>query len=169
MGGKKQAVERYKSYAAAITFSEQDGRLLINQKNQNCWQHNHCTVFWSWDAGGEKENIEKFTLWDIHPVLQSYPSPVTPPRRKLWPTSSLMDITHRWSSVLKPSHLDGQASAPNQTKCSKTPVISSHQPLDRCLLQVMLYEPKLRYIYYPDIGLDSCTSSNDPNEGTIRL
>ena len=123
---------------------------------------------------GEKENIEKFTLYDKStrvPLVISVPGmanagaiceqPVS--LMDLYPT--LVDLT----GFEKPAHLDGRSLVP-QLKDPDTetiPVISSYRftyPEQR-IIGHAVRSLHYRYIYYPEINFEELYNhQNDPNE-----
>ncbi|MCK5103646.1 MAG: sulfatase-like hydrolase/transferase, partial [Cyclobacteriaceae bacterium] len=164
------------SYAASITFADAMlGRLLDAFENSE-YANNTIVVLWS-DHGmhmGEKENIEKFTLWERStrvPLIISVPG-LTRPGAKCDQPVSLMDLYPTLVDLAgfdKPSHLDGKSLLPQikdpETKTS--PVITSYQfswtkkPIIGHTVRSMRY----RYIYYPEINLEELYDHDtDPNE-----
>ena len=161
----KQWKKIIQSYAAAISFSDaMIGRLIDKIKNSS-YANNTIIVLWS-DHGmhmGEKENIEKFTLWERStrvPLILSYPKMIKPGLRCDQPVS-LMDIYPTLVELTgyeKPDHLDGKSLVPQIEDPSllTSPVISSYQfswtekPYAAHAVRSMNH----RYIYYPDIGLE---------------
>lgn len=172
----KQWKKVIQSYAAAITFSDaMIGRLLDQLKKSN-YADNTIVVLWS-DHGmhmGEKENIEKFTLWERStrvPLIISYPG-IIPAGTSCDQPVSLMDIYPtlvELSGFEKPKHLDGN-SLVAQIKDPATPtapVISSYQFTwtDKPFAGHAVRSKNYRYIYYPDIGLEELYDhQTDPNE-----
>lgn len=172
----KQWEKVIQSYAAAISFSDaMIGRLIDKIKNSS-YADNTIIVLWS-DHGmhmGEKENIEKFTLWEQStrvPLIISFPKVIEPGSKCDQPVS-LMDIYPTLVELTgyeKPSHLDGQSLVPqikNPTALT-SPVISSYQfswtemPFAGHAVRSLNH----RYIYYPDIGLEELYDhKTDPNE-----
>ena len=172
----KQWKKVVQSYAAAITFSDAMIGRLLDQLNKSKYADNTIVVLWS-DHGmhmGEKENIEKFTLWERStrvPLIISYPGFIQAEISCDQPVS-LMDIYPtlvELSGFKKPSHLDGHSLVP-QIKNPNTPtepVVSSYQfswtkkPFEGHAVRSKNH----RYIYYPDIGLEELYDhQTDPNE-----
>ena len=172
----KQWEKVVQSYAASITFADAMlGRLLDAFENSE-YANNTIVVLWS-DHGmhmGEKENIEKFTLWERStrvPLIISVPG-LTRPGAKCDQPVSLMDLYPTLVDLVgfdKPSHLDGKSLLPQikdpETKTS--PVITSYQfswtkkPIIGHTVRSMRY----RYIYYPEINLEELYDHDtDPNE-----
>jgi choline-sulfatase len=164
------------SYAAAITFSDaMVGRLLDAFRNSQ-YAGNTIVVLWA-DHGmhmGEKENIEKFTLWERStrvPLLISVPGmqqagvtceqPVS--LMDIYPT--LVDLT----GFEKPAHLDGNSLVPQleDPNAETSPVITSYRftyPEQR-LIGHAVRSMRYRYIYYPEINLEELYDHEiDPNE-----
>lgn len=164
------------SYAAAISFSDaMVGRLLDTIKNSQ-YAKNTIIVLWS-DHGmhmGEKENIEKFTLWERStrvPFIISAPG-LTRAGSSCDQPVSLMDIYPTLVDLAGfdlPEHLDGH-SLVTQIKdpsAKTSPVISSYRfswteiPFTGHAVRSERY----RYIYYPDIGLEELYDHlTDPHE-----
>ncbi|WP_339923149.1 sulfatase [uncultured Cyclobacterium sp.] len=165
------------SYAASITFSDaMVGRILDAYENAE-HSDNTIVVLWS-DHGmhmGEKDNIEKFTLWERStrvPLLISAPGmslagtvcdqPVS--LMDLYPT--LVELT----GFEQPSHLDGNSLLP-QLKDPNTitsPVISSYKFTNQkqgAIIGHAVRSMRYRYIYYPEINFEELYDhENDPNE-----
>lgn len=160
------------SYAASITFSDaMVGRLLDAFENSE-YADNTIVVLWS-DHGmhmGEKDNIEKFTLFERStrvPLLISFPGMTHKGTRYDQPVS-LMDLYPTLvdlAGLEKPAHLDGNSLVPQLKDPSITsdPVISSYKfkSIEGHAVRSMRY----RYIYYPEINLEELYDhENDPNE-----
>lgn len=164
------------SYAAAISFSDAMLGRLIDKIKKSSYADNTIIVLWS-DHGmhmGEKENIEKFTLWERStrvPLILYFPKVIQPGSRCNQPVS-LMDIYPTLVELTgfeKPNHLDGNSLVP-QIKDPNTltsPVISSYQftwtnkPYGAHAVRSLNY----RYIYYPEMGLEELYNhQTDPNE-----
>lgn len=153
------------SYAASITFSDAMlGRLLEAFANSE-HAKNTIVVLWS-DHGmhmGEKENIEKFTLWERStrvPLIVSAPG-FTHSGTKCDQPVSLMDLYPTLVDLAgfeKPSHLDGQSLLPQlknpETKTS--PVISSYKFAwsENPVIGHAVRSEQFRYIFYPEINLE---------------
>lgn len=164
------------AYAASITFSDAMVGRLLNAFENSDYVNNTIVILWS-DHGmhmGEKENIEKFTLWERStrvPLIISVPGlthagmvceqPVS--LMDLYPT--LVDLT----GFEKPSHLDGNSLLPqiNDPTTKTSPVISSYK-FDWAEQQIVghaVRSIRYRYIYYPDINLEELYDHEiDPNE-----
>ncbi len=164
------------SYAASITFADaMVGRLLDAFKNSE-YAKNTIVVLWS-DHGmhmGEKENIEKFTLWErsTHvPLIISVPG-LTRAGSKCNQPVSLIDLYPTLVDLAgfdKPSHLDGNSLLPQikDPETETSPVVTSYQfswtkePIIGHAVRSMRY----RYIYYPEINLEELYDhEKDPNE-----
>jgi len=164
------------SYAASITFSDAMVGRLLDAFERSEYANNTIVVLWS-DHGmhmGEKENIEKFTLWERStrvPLIISVPGMTHAGTRCEQPVS-LMDLYPTLVDLAgfeKPSHLDGKSLLPQikDPKTETSPVISSYrftwtdQPITGHAVRSMRY----RYIYYPEINLEELYDhENDPNE-----
>jgi choline-sulfatase len=164
------------SYAASMTFADaMVGRLLDGFENSR-YAGNTIVVLWS-DHGmhmGEKENIEKFTLWErsTHvPLIISVPD-LTKAGSKCDQPVSLMDLYPTLVDLAgfdPPSHLDGNSLVPQikDPKIKTSPVVASYQftwtekPVTGHAVRSMQY----RYIYYPEINLEELYNhETDPNE-----
>jgi arylsulfatase A-like enzyme len=164
------------SYAAAITFSDAMVGRVLDAFEKSAYAENTIVVFWA-DHGmhmGEKENIEKFTLWERStrvPFIISVPGmenagtvceqPVS--LMDIYPT--LVDLT----GFEKPSHLDGRSLVPQleDPTTATIPVISSYRftyPEQR-IIGHAVRSLRYRYIYYPEINLEELYDhQRDPNE-----
>lgn len=164
------------SYAAAISFSDaMVGRLLETIKNSK-YAKNTIIVLWS-DHGmhmGEKENIEKFTLWERStrvPLIISAPGLTKAGSSSNQPVS-LMDMyptLAELSGFDLPEHLDGHSLVPliKDPNAKTSPVISSYQFswAETPFTGHAVRSERYRYIYYPDIGLEELYDhQTDPNE-----
>ncbi|MDH5603233.1 MAG: sulfatase-like hydrolase/transferase, partial [Cyclobacteriaceae bacterium] len=164
------------SYAASITFADAMLGRLLDAFDNSAYSKNTILVLWS-DHGmhmGEKENIEKFTLWERStrvPLIISAPGLTRAGSRCDQPVS-LMDIYPTLADLAgfeQPAHLDGQSLLPqikNQDTETK-PVITSYQfswtqkPVTGHAVRSYQY----RYIYYPDINLEELYDHKmDPDE-----
>jgi arylsulfatase A-like enzyme len=164
------------SYAAAITFSDAMlGRLLEGLESSE-YADDTVVVLWS-DHGmhmGEKDNIEKFTLYERStrvPLIVSAPG-VTQPGMRCDQPVSLMDLYPTLVELAgfePPSHLDGNSLVPQleDPETATEPVISSYrfgwaeEPIIGHAVRSMRY----RYIYYPRINLEELYDHDtDPNE-----
>lgn len=173
----KQWEKIIQSYAASITFSDAMVGRLLDALEKSEHADNTIVVLWS-DHGmhmGEKDNIEKFTLWERStrvPLLIAVPGmalggahcdqPVS--LMDLYPT--LVDLT----GFDLPPHLDGKSLVPqlNDPGAETSPVITSYKfgntqkpGVSGHAVRSMRY----RYIYYPEINLEELYDhQNDPNE-----
>ena len=164
------------SYAASITFADAMlGRLLDAYEN-SAYAENTIVVLWS-DHGmhmGEKENIEKFTLWERStrvPLIISAPGLTGAGTKRDQPVS-LMDLYPTLVDLAgfdQPSHLDGNSLLPliMDPDIETSPVITSYrfhwtdEPITGHAVRSMRY----RYIYYPEINLEELYDhETDPNE-----
>jgi len=164
------------SYAASITFADAMLGRLIDAFEKSEYVDNTILVLWS-DHGmhmGEKENIEKFTLWERStrvPLIISVPGMTKPGSRCDQPVS-LMDLYPTLVELTgfdPPSHLDGHSLVP-QIKNPNTetdPVVSSYRfawkdnPVTGHAVRSMHY----RYIYYPEINFEELYNHQiDPHE-----
>ena len=163
-------------YAAAITFADAMVGRLLDALETSTYADNTIIVLWA-DHGmhmGEKDNIEKFTLWEkstrvpliIHAPGQTragsvYRHPVS--LMDLYPT--LVEL----SGFDQPVHVDGMSLVPQMQDLSKPrgPVLTSYrfswtkEPQDGHAIRSSRY----RYIYYPELGLEELYDhETDPNE-----
>ncbi len=164
------------SYAASMSFADaMAGRLLDGIRNSQ-YAENTIVVLWS-DHGmhmGEKENIEKFTLWEIStrvPLIISVPW-LKQSGSKCNQTVSLMDLYPTLVDLAgfdQPSHLDGHSLVPQlkNPDLQTAPVITSYQfswtksPVTGHAVRSMRY----RYIYYPEINFEELYDHDtDPAE-----
>lgn len=164
------------SYAASITFSDAMLGRLIDAFEASKYADNTILVLWS-DHGmhmGEKENIEKFTLWERStrvPLIISVPG-LTKPGTSCDQPVSLMDLYPTLVELTGfelPSHLDGHSLVPQLRDPSAVtePVVSSYRfawaqnPVTGHSVRSMRY----RYIYYPEINFEELYDhQSDPNE-----
>jgi arylsulfatase A-like enzyme len=164
------------SYAAAITFSDaMFGRLLEGLENSG-HADNTIVVLWS-DHGmhmGEKDNIEKFTLWEKStrvPLIVNVPG-MTQPGSVCDQPVSLMDLYPTLVELTgfdPPAHLDGASLVPqiNDPMAETDPVISSYMFTwtDEPVIGHAVRSQRYRYIYYPVINLEELYDhETDPQE-----
>ena len=172
----KQWKQVVQSYAASITFADAMlGRVLESFENSEHVQ-NTILVVWS-DHGmhmGEKENIEKFTLWERStrvPLIVSAPG-ITQAGASSDQPVSLMDLYPTLVDLAgfnRPSHLDGTSLVPqlNDPDAETPPVVTSYQFswTDEPVVGHAVRSKQYRYIYYPDINLEELYDhENDPHE-----
>jgi len=164
------------SYAASITFSDAMVGRLLDAFEKSEYANNTIVVLWA-DHGmhmGEKENIEKFTLWERStrvPLIISVPGMATAGTICEQPVS-LMDLYPTLVDLAgfeKPSHLDGRSLLPQieNPNTETSPVISSYKFTypDQRIIGHAVRSKRYRYIYYPDINLEELYDhQNDPNE-----
>ncbi len=164
------------AYAASITFADAMVGRLLDAFGQSEYAHNTIVVLWS-DHGmhmGEKENIEKFTLWERStrvPLIISVPG-LTRAGSSCGQPVSLMDIYPTLVDLAgfdKPSHLDGHSLLPQikDPDAATSPVISTYRFAwrDRPVTGHAVRSLRYRYIYYPEINLEELYDhENDPNE-----
>lgn len=164
------------SYAAAITFADAMLGRLLDEFEQSAYAKNTILVLWS-DHGmhmGEKENIEKFTLYERStrvPLIISAPG-VTQAGSKCSQTVSLMDLYPTLVELAgfePPPHLDGHSLLPqlSDPATETAPVISSYKfnwAQDKATGHAVISQ-RYRYIYYPEINLEELYDhQTDPNE-----
>lgn len=164
------------SYAAAITFADAMlGRLFEAIENSD-YADNTIIVLWS-DHGmhmGEKDNIEKFTLWEKStrvPLIINIPG-MTKPGTVCDQPVSLMDLYPTLVELTgfdPPAHLDGESLVP-QIKDPTTetdPVVSSYMFTwtEEPMIGHAVRSQRYRYIYYPEINLEELYDhETDPQE-----
>lgn len=164
------------SYAAAISFSDAMLGRLLDAFEASAYAENTILVLWS-DHGmhmGEKENIEKFTLWERStrvPLILSAPG-VTRPGTRCDQPVSLMDLYPTLVDLAgfeQPAHLDGRSLVPQikNPEAETRPVISSYK-FNWAEDQVVghaVRSKRYRYIFYPEINLEELYDhESDPNE-----
>ncbi len=164
------------SYAAAISFADAMVGRLIEAFEKSAYSENTILVLWS-DHGmhmGEKENIEKFTLWEKStrvPLIIKVPGLTQPGSRCDQPVS-LMDLYPTLVELAgfeAPPHLDGHSLVP-QIKDPATitqPVVTSYlfSWADKKVIGHAVRSLRYRYIVYPEINLEELYDhQDDPNE-----
>lgn len=164
------------SYAASITFSDAMVGRVLDAFEKSEYANNTIVVLWA-DHGmhmGEKENIEKFTLWERStrvPLIISVPGMANAGAICEQPVS-LMDLYPTLVDLAgfeKPSHLDGNSLVPQleDPNTATTPVISSYRFTypEKKIIGHAVRSLQYRYIYYPEINLEELYDhENDPNE-----
>ncbi len=164
------------SYAASITFSDAMLGRLLDAFEKSDYADNTILVLWS-DHGmhmGEKENIEKFTLWERStrvPLIISIPG-LKQPGAKCDQPVSLMDLYPTLVDLAgfsPPPHLDGKSLLPQIEDPEKetSPVISSYMFTwtEQPVIGHTVRSKRYRYIYYPEINLEELYDhESDPNE-----
>ena len=166
------------SYAAAITFADAMVGRLLDTFLKSPYAKNTILVLWS-DHGmhmGEKENIEKFTLWERStrvPLILSVPD-LTYPGTSCDQPVSLMDLYPTLVELAgfeQPDHLDGNSLVPQikDPQTATSPVISSYKFswAENPVIGHAVRSKRYRYIYYPKINLEELYDHDvDPNEWT---
>jgi arylsulfatase A-like enzyme len=151
------------------------GRLLEGLENSG-HADNTIVVLWS-DHGmhmGEKDNIEKFTLWEKStrvPLIVNVPG-MTQPSSVCDQPVSLMDLYPTLVELTgfdPPAHLDGASLVPqiNDPMVETDPVISSYMFTwtDEPVIGHAVRSQRYRYIYYPVINLEELYDhETDPQE-----
>ncbi|MDH3650868.1 MAG: sulfatase [Saprospiraceae bacterium] len=164
------------SYAAAMTFADAMLGRLIDAFEASEYADNTILCLWS-DHGmhmGEKENIEKFTLWERStrvPLIISAPG-ITRVGSSCDQPVSLMDLYPTLVELAGfdlPGHLDGRSLIPQieNPEVETSPVVTSYEfswtqnPISGHAVRSLHY----RYIYYPAINLEELYDHRvDPNE-----
>lgn len=171
------------AYMACLTFADDELGRLLDGLEKSPLKDNTIIVLWS-DHGmhfGEKENWEKFTLWEEAtrvPLMFSVPG-VTKGGTVCSTPVSLIDIYPTLAELIgetPPPSCDGQSLVPllkNQTREHNTPVTAynfdrgsrtAYYPMDSGPGYAVRTE-RYRYIYYPSNGLEELYDhQNDENE-----
>ena len=163
------------AYLACISFADaQVGRLMEGLKS-SAYTENTVVVLWA-DHGmhiGEKENWEKFTLWEEAtrvPLIFNAPGVSQAGATSDEPVS-LLDIYPtlvELAGLQVPDHADGESLVPylkNPEQIDNTPALTSFQFYDG-KAHALRYR-KIRYIYYPSTGMEELYDhGTDPNEFT---
>jgi arylsulfatase A-like enzyme len=174
--GNNQWKKVVQSYAASITFADAMMGRLLDSFEQSDYAENTIVVIWS-DHGmhmGEKENIEKFTLYERStrvPFIVSVPG-VTKPGSRCDQPVSLIDLYPTLASLAgldPPAHLDGRSLLPQleDPTIETAPVVSSYQFTwtDEPIVGHTVRSMRYRYIYYPKINLEELYDhESDPHE-----
>jgi arylsulfatase A-like enzyme len=172
------------AYAASITFADAVIGRLLDALEKSPHARNTAIVFWS-DHGmhmGQKENFEKFTLWELStrvPLMIRAPGLPGAGTRIDRPVS-LMDIYPTLSEIAgfaAPSHTDGTSLVPliKDPQTKRPPVITSYRFSDRPEWHLgqsrdaevghAVRSERYRYIYYTVSGLEELYDHRtDPNE-----
>ena len=164
------------SYAAAISFSDAMLGRLLDAFESSAYADNTILVLWS-DHGmhmGEKENIEKFTLWEEStrvPLIIAAPGLTKPGSRCDQPVS-LMDLYPTLADLAgfePPAHLDGKTLRPQiaHPDTPRRPVVSTYKFdwAEPAVVGHAVRSKRYRYIYYPEINLEELYDhERDPNE-----
>jgi len=164
------------SYAAAMTFADAMLGRLIDAFEASAYADNTLLVLWS-DHGmhmGEKDNIEKFTLWEEStrvPLIISAPG-VTQAGSLCDQPVSLMDLYPTLVSLAGfelPNHLDGRSLLPQlrDPSISTEPVVTTYKFdwAEEPIIGHSVRSKHYRYIYYPEINLEEFYDHRaDPNE-----
>ena len=164
------------SYAASITFADAMLGRLFEAFENSVYANNTVVVLWS-DHGmhmGEKDNIEKFTLWEKStrvPLIINAPG-YTQPGTVCSQPVSLMDLYPTLVEITgfeAPGHLDGRSLVPQfeNPELSTAPVVSSYMFTwtDEPIVGHAVRSLRYRYIYYPKVGLEELYDHQvDPEE-----
>ena len=160
------------AYLATVAFADAMLGRLLDGLEKSKLRDNTIIVLWS-DHGmhmGEKENWEKFTLWERStrvPFFVAAPG-ITKAGTKTDSTVSLLDIYPTLAELIggkPPLHCEGTSLVPllkDQT-FARDPLIMGYQFKEDKAYAVR--SDQYRYIYYPAIGLEELYDlNNDPNE-----
>ena len=164
------------SYAASITFADAMLGRLFEALDNSAYAENTIVVLWS-DHGmhmGEKDNIEKFTLWETStrvPLILKVPGTTSPGTNCVQPVS-LMDLYPtlvELTGFSPPNHLDGKSLVPQikDPELATDPVVSSYMFTwtDKPVIGHTVRSLRYRYIYYPEVNLEELYDHQiDPNE-----
>jgi len=160
------------AYMAAISFADAQLGRLLDGLEQSPLKDNTIVVLWA-DHGmhmGEKENWEKFTLWErsTHVALMFKAPGVTHPGTRCDTPVSLLDIYPTLAELIgqkPPAQCDGQSLLPllrGEKVAHQYPVIAynfdfgskiAYYDFDRGPAYAVRTE-RYRYIYYPANGLE---------------
>lgn len=162
------------AYMASISFADAQLGRLLDALEESPYRDNTIIVLWS-DHGmhmGEKENWEKFTLWEEStrvPLFISAPG-ITIPGSTCSAPVSLVDIYPTLAELIgekPPRNCDGESLVPilsNRTT-SHDPVIIAYEYEFGRGTGYAVRSDRYRYIYYPTIGLEELYDhKNDPQE-----
>jgi len=162
------------AYMASISFADAQLGRLLDALEASPYKENTIVVLWS-DHGmhmGEKENWEKFTLWEEStrvPMFIMAPGVTSPGSRSNVPVS-LIDIYPTLAELIgekPPQNCDGKSLVPllkGQPFSRKAVVIAYEYEFGRGTGYAARSE-RFRYIYYPSIGLEELYDhASDPNE-----
>lgn len=164
------------AYAAAITFADAMIGKMLDALEASPHADDTIVVLWS-DHGmhmGEKENWEKFTLWESStraPLMIKVPG-LTDGGGERDQTVSHLDIYPTLADLVGdeiPDHLDGQSLVPllRNPDAERGPVISSYNFswTDDPEVGHAVRSERYRYIYYTDSGLEELYDHRtDPHE-----
>lgn len=170
----KQTKKVLQSYLASVAFTDAMlGRLLDGFENSRL-KDNTIVVVWS-DHGmhmGEKENWEKFSLWERSTRVPLFIMAPGHSRTgsKTDATVSLLDLYPTLAELIGeniPPHCEGTSLVPlfSDSSFQRDPVVSAYSFLDKKGYAVR--SDSFRYIYYPDSGLEELYNlKSDPHEWT---
>jgi choline-sulfatase len=155
------------AYMATISFTDAMLGRLLDGFEKSKYRNNTIVVVWS-DHGmhmGEKENWEKFTLWERSlrtPLFIMAPG-ITKPGSLTNEPVGLIDLFPSLAELIgekPPAYCDGESLVPmlKNTEFTHKPVLSAYEvkdsvsgkPYDAYSIRTKRY----RYIYYPPSGLE---------------
>ena len=165
--GNDQTRKVVQSYMATISFADAMLGRLLDGLERSRYKDNTIIIMWS-DHGmhmGEKENWEKFTLWERSlrtPLMIRMPGTTKPGSLSDIPVGTI-DLFPTLAEMIgekPPAYCDGESLLPlikNQTTTHR-PVLSTYELKDSAN-QVhydayTLRTAEYRYIYYPSSGLE---------------
>lgn len=160
------------SYLATVAFTDAMLGRLLDGLERSPHRDNTILVLWS-DHGmhlGEKENWEKFTLWERStrvPLFIAAPGITEPGTRCRVPVSlqDLYPTLAELAGAVAPEHCDGVSLAPllRGESLERGPVVTGYQFLEEKAYTVRSED--FRYIYYTDSGLEELYNlKDDPHE-----
>lgn len=167
IAGNKQTKKVIQAYMANISFADAMLGRLLDGFEKSRYKNNTIIVLWS-DHGmhmGEKENWEKFTLWERSlraPLFFMVPG-ITKAGSSTHVPVGVIDIFPTLAELIgakPPAYCDGESLVPmlKDKAYNHKPVLSSYElkdsmndkPYDAYTIRTLHY----RYIYYPPSGLE---------------
>ena len=165
--GNDQTRKVVQSYMATISFADAMLGRLLDGLERSRYKDNTIIIMWS-DHGmhmGEKENWEKFTLWERSlrtPLMIRMPGTTRPGSLSDIPVGTI-DLFPTLAEMIgekPPAYCDGESLLPlirNQTTTHR-PVLSTYELKDSANQAhydaYTLRTAEYRYIYYPSSGLE---------------
>ena len=167
--------EVIQAYMASITFADAQIGRLLDVIEESPYKDNTVIVLWS-DHGmhiGEKENWEKFTLWEesTRVPLMFYVPGMTKAGSKIATSVSLIDIFPTLVELvggIVPKNCDGQSMVPllKGEKTNHPAAITAYRfQASATGRGYAVRTDRYRYIYYPEANFEELYDHNqDPNE-----
>lgn len=178
IAGNQQTKKVIQAYMATISFADAMLGRLLDGLESSRYKDNTVIILWS-DHGmhmGEKENWEKFTLWERSlrvPLFLKIPGVTKPGTISKSPVGAI-DIFPTLADIvgeIPPSYCDGESLLPiiKNNKAGHRPVLSAYEVKDSIGLDpynaYSIRTNRYRYIYYPPSGLEELYDHNlDDNE-----